>query len=180
MSSFTSAVAPGEYNDDDEQLGKPSYRDVSGESSPHDHSAAQRVVREAVERQQMGLEGLGAVRFQLLKLVGRIERLHGQIAEAFAGQVFLPDVSPVARANRRRFNAYIEQQRQFTRLRGRAMELWMLACGMKREDDWAPLLIAQMQQNGAAKATQSNASQSSTGVKLSAVPDSASGRHHVC
>ena len=31
----------------------------------------------------------------------------------------------------------------------RADESWMLTCGMKREDDWVPLLIAQMQLDAA-------------------------------
>jgi hypothetical protein len=105
--------------------------DVSRDSSLHDHSAAQRVLREAIERQQIGLEGLQAARFQLLTLFERIERLGVQIDEAFGGNPFLPDVPPDALANRRRFNAYFEEHRQLTRLFGRAVELWMLRCGMK-------------------------------------------------
>lgn len=180
MSSFTSAVTPETHNDDQEKLGKPASRSTSSRSSLDSHSAAQRVLREAVERQQIGLEGLHAARSQLLKLFGRIERLGAKIDEAFGGQPFLPNVAPDAPANRRRFNAYFEKHRQLARLLGRAVELWMLTCGMKREDDWVPLLIAQMQQKATAKATESNASQSGTCVMSSGVPDSASRRRHVC
>jgi hypothetical protein len=153
---------------------------VRRESSQHDHSAAQRVLREAIERQQIGLEGLQAARDQLLTLFERIERLGGQIDEAFGGNPFLPDVPANSPANRGRFNAFLDEHRQLTRLFGRAVELWMLTCGMKREDDWVSLLIAQMQQKATVKATESNASQSGTGVMSSGVPDSASRRRHVC
>src|SRR5437763_14006832 len=84
MSSFTSVAAPEEI-----------------ESSRDDRSAAQRVLREAVERQQVGPQGLQAARFQLLNLFARIERLGAQIDEAFGGQPFLPDVPPDDRQNRR-------------------------------------------------------------------------------
>ena len=76
----------------------------------------------------MGLEDLQAVRRQLLKLFGRIERLGEQIDEAFAGQPFVPNLSPVAPANRRRFEAFLHEQKQVTILLGRALELWMLTC----------------------------------------------------
>lgn len=109
--------------------------DVSREPSLHDHSAAaQRMLSEAIERQQIGLEGLQAARIQLLKLFERIERLGGQIDEAFGGNPFLPHVPPEAPANRRRFNAYFEEHRQLTRLFGRAVELWMLTCGMSMRE----------------------------------------------
>jgi hypothetical protein len=147
MSSFTSAVAPETHNDDQEKLGKPASRSTSSRSSLDSHSAAQRGLREAVERQQIGLEGLHVARSQVLKLFGRIERLSGKIDEAFGGQPFLPNVAPDAPANRRRFNAYFEAHRQLDRRLGRALELWMLTCGMKREDDWVPLLIAEMNRN---------------------------------
>jgi hypothetical protein len=101
-------------------------------------------LREAIERQQLGLEGLQAARTQLLKLFGRIERFGGQIDLAFSGQAFLPNVPPDAQANRRRFNAYFEQHRQVTKLLGQALELWMITCGLKREDDWVPVLIEHM------------------------------------
>jgi len=127
MSSFTSVAAPEEI-----------------ESSRDDRSAAQRVLREAVERQQVGPQGLQAARFQLLNLFARIERLGAQIDEAFGGQPFLPDVPPDAPANRRRFNTYLEELKQVTNLLAQAVELWLLTCGMKRGDDWVPLIIEDM------------------------------------
>jgi hypothetical protein len=161
-------------------LGNPHNGVVSKESLLQDHSAVERMLKDATASQQVGLEGLPAVRYQLVKVFGRIDRLACKIDEAFAGQPFLPNLSADAPANRRRFNAYVEGQRKAIRLLGQAIELWMLTCGMKKEDDWVPLLIAEMHQNAAAKATQANASQSGTGVKSSAVPDLASRRRHVC
>src|SRR5438105_15902962 len=93
MSSFTSVAAPEEYNDDQKPLGKPAHRDRRIESSRDDRSAAQRVLSEAVERQQVGPQGLQAVRFQLLNLFARIERLGAPIDAAFGVQPFLPDVA---------------------------------------------------------------------------------------
>ena len=144
MSSFTAMAAPEEYNNDQKALGKPAHRDRRIESSRDDRSAAQRVLREAVERQQVGPQGLQAVRFQLLNLFARIERLGAQIDEAFGGQPFLPDVPPDAPANRRRFNTYLEELKQVTNLLGQAVELWLLTCGMKHGDDWVPLIIEDM------------------------------------
>ena len=52
-----------------------------------------------------------------------------------------------------RFNAYFENHRKATRWLQKALELCMVTCGLKREDDWVPLLIAQMRQNGARSRT---------------------------
>jgi hypothetical protein len=144
MSCFTSVAASEEYNDDQKPLGKPAHRDRRIESSRDDRSAAQRVLREAVERHQVGPQGLHAARFQLLNLFARIEGLGAQIDEAFGGQPFLPDVPPDAPTNRRRFNTYLEELKQVTNLLGHAVELWLLTCGMKRGDDWVPLIIEDM------------------------------------
>jgi hypothetical protein len=74
----------------------------------------------------------------------RIERLGEQIDEAFAGQPFLPNLPPDAPANRRRFNTFLQEDKQVTKLLAHALELWMLTCGMKREDDWVPVIIEDM------------------------------------
>ena len=144
MSSFTSVAAPEEYNDDQKPLGKRAHRDRRIESSRDDRSAAKRVLREDVERQQVGPQGLQAARLQLLNLFARIERLGAQIDDAPGGQPFLPDMPPDAPANRRRFNTYLEELKQVTNLLGHAVELWLLTCGMKRGDDWVPLIIEDM------------------------------------
>ncbi len=156
------------------------YNNPSSQPFKDDFSAAQRVLREAVEQQRVGLDGLQAARFQLLRSFARIERLGEKIDEAFAGQPFLPDLAPNAPANTRRFNAFLERHTQVTKLLKQTLELWMLTCGMKRGDDWVPLLIVQMQQHAAAKATQANADDRIHEAKASAVTDSAPMRNRVC
>jgi len=123
--------------------------DTSNEPSREHQSAAQRILVEAIERERVGLKGLPPARFQLLKTFGRIERLGEQIDEAFGGQAFWRDRPPNCPANRRRFNALLGFHSQVTRLLAKAIELWMLTCGMKREDDWVPLLIEERKQNAA-------------------------------
>jgi hypothetical protein len=152
----------------------------AGQSFKDDISEAQRVLKEAIEQQRVGLDGLQAARFQLLKLFARIERLGEKLDEAFAGRPFLPDLAANAPANTRRFNAYLERHSQVTNLLKRALDLWILTCGMKREDDWVPLLIVQMQQNAAAKATQANAGDGIKETKVSTGTDSAAARNRVC
>ncbi len=61
-----------------------------------------------------------------------------------AGQPFLPNSGPDAPANRRRVNTFLQEHMQVTKLLGYALELWMLTCGMKRDDDWVPLMIEDM------------------------------------
>jgi hypothetical protein len=53
-----------------------------------------------MERKEMGLEALMATRAQVLQLFGRIERLSGQVDEAFNGQVFMRNAGgPASPAN---------------------------------------------------------------------------------
>jgi hypothetical protein len=144
MSPFTSEAAPEQSNHHQKPPGKSAYRNRGIESYQDDDSEAQRALREAVERQQGGLEGLQAARWQLLKLFARIERLGEHIDRAFAGQPFLSDMAPDAPANLRRFKTYVELHKQTTKLLLHAVELWMLTCGMKREDDWVPAIIEDM------------------------------------
>jgi hypothetical protein len=59
--------------------------------------------------------------------------------------------------NTQRFNAYIANHKEATNLFNRALDVWMLACGMKSEDNWVPLLIENMRQGAAAKATEATA-----------------------
>jgi hypothetical protein len=83
----------------------------------------------------MGYEGLIAVRPQLLKLFGRIERLDEQLDQAFGGQAFFPNLPPTCPANLRRFNTYVELRSEVTRLLEKGIELWMLTCGIQRIPD---------------------------------------------
>src|SRR2546425_5050333 len=110
--------------------------------SPESDQLAEQFLRHAVENKVGGLDGLQAARLPLVKLFGRIERLHEKIDEAFGGQPFRPNLPPDCPANRRRFNTFLSEHKKVTKLLGYALELWSLACGLKREDDWIPLLIA--------------------------------------
>jgi len=127
---------------------RPGPRQPSGtlrrDSQPNspDESSADKLAAEA-NRPKLGLEGLREIQIQLLKLFGRIERCREKLDEAFAGQPFLPDVPPDCPANRRRFWVYLEEASALTELLWRAVELWMITCGMKWEDDWIPLLVVE-------------------------------------
>jgi hypothetical protein len=93
---------------------------------------------------RVGLDALEAPRLQALRLLLRTERLAQKIDEAFGGQPFFLNLAPTAPANRRRFNAYIELHRKTAKLLFRAVELYQLTCGLKREDDWVPVVIEDM------------------------------------
>jgi hypothetical protein len=59
----------------------------------------------------------------VMKLLMRSDLLFGRIEEAFAGQPFLPEVAPNARASQHRFNAYVGNQAQAAKLLGFAVNL---------------------------------------------------------
>ena len=160
--------------------GSKRYDTPSSQSFQDDLSEAQRVLREAIEQGRVGVDGLHAARFQLLKLFGRIERMGERIDEAFAGQPFLYNAPANAPANTRRFNAYLKRHTQVAKLLTRALELWMLTCGMKTGDDWVPLLILEAQQKAAAKAKEANTDTAVKNPKLSAVSDPTPTRSRVC
>jgi hypothetical protein len=107
-----------------------------------DESSADTLAAEA-NRPRLGLEGVRKIQIHLRKLFGRIECCREKLDEAFAGQPFLPDVPPDCPANRRRFWVYFEEASALMDLLCRAVELWMITCGMKWEDDWIPLLVAE-------------------------------------
>ena len=77
--------------------------------------------------------------------------MHELIDEAFAGNPFLPYAAPDSPVNRQRFNTCMANYKEVAKLFEKALDLWMLACGMKREDNWVPLLIENMRQTAAAK-----------------------------
>ena len=132
MSFFRSVTSPEDYKDHRNPLGKGASNHRRTKSSRDEHSQEHRVSGHGVDHEQVGLEGLWAVRCQLLKLFGRIERLGEQIDEAFAGQPLVPNLSPLHPTNRRRFEAFLHEQKQVTNLFGRALELWMLTCHLER------------------------------------------------
>jgi hypothetical protein len=77
-----------------------------------------------------------------------------------------------APSNTRRFTAYVERHTQVTKLLKRALELWMLTCGLKIEDDWVPLLVLEMQLNAAAKTRQACSQAGEKESRASAMPNS--------
>jgi hypothetical protein len=111
---------------------------------PTFNDLADQLLRQAVEDKVVGLDGLQAVRLRFVKLFGRIERMHEKIDEAFGGQPFLENLPPDCPANRRRFDTFFSEHKKVAELFGYALELWSFACGLKREDDWTPVLIADM------------------------------------
>jgi len=127
-------------------------QDSRRRSARRHRSQAKRVLGKSVKRRQIGLDGLHAAQFQLLTLFPRIHRMHESIDEAFAGSPFLLHVAPDSPLNRLRFNTYMASHKEVMRLLERTLDLWMLACGMKLEDNWVPLLIEDMRQRAAAKA----------------------------
>lgn len=115
-----------------------------------ERSLAQQFLAKAIERGLVGPEGLVATRVEVLNLFARIERLGGQIDQAFAGQAFLRNAGgPASPANRRRFNFYFDCHSKLAGLLFKATELWALTCGMKMEDDWVPITIVCMNQQAA-------------------------------
>jgi hypothetical protein len=94
-------------------------------------SSAQRMLREAIEQQKMGLDGLMAVRYQLTGVFSRILRLQEQIDDAFGGQLFDQDLPLLSPANVRRCNAFMLSQGKALRLMFRAIEAWVLTCGVR-------------------------------------------------
>lgn len=123
------------------------------QSSLKYRSQAKRALRKSVEQRRIGLDVLQAAQFQVLKLFARVQRLHDSIDEAFAGSPFLPGVAPNAPVNTQRFTACLARHTEVAKLFKRALDLWMLAGGMKLEDNWVPLLIENMRQTVAAKGT---------------------------
>jgi hypothetical protein len=61
------------------------------------------------------------------QLLERIHGIHEKIDEAFAGQPFLPNLSPLDFANRQRFNTYFGFHKEVTKLVARAMDLYAFA-----------------------------------------------------
>jgi hypothetical protein len=112
--------------------------------TPEFDDLVDRFLRQVIENKVVGLDGLQAARLTLVKLFGRIERLQQKIDEAFCGTPFLLNLPPDCPANRRRFNMYFNEHRKATLLIGYALELWSFTCGMKREDDWTPVLVAEI------------------------------------
>lgn len=147
MTSLRTAAASKKCKDKRKQRKK---EQTCKECLRAERSLAQQFLAKAIERGQVGPEGLVATRVEVLDLFARVERLGGQIDQAFAGQAFLRNAGgPASPANRRRFNAYFECHSKLAGLLFTAIKLWALTCGMKMEDDWVPITIVCMNQQAA-------------------------------
>ena len=104
---------------------------------------------EAIERRLVGPAGLRAVQLQLIIEFGRIQSLGEEIARAFSGIAFRLDRGPTCPENRRRFNACIGCFERHFRLLKKAIELWAFTCGMKPDEEWAPMVIVEMDRQAA-------------------------------
>ena len=102
------------------------------------------LVRQALRDEASGLDRMTIPRLCVVKLFARIERLSGQIDEAFTGQPFMPHLPPDAPLNVRRCKTYLQLHQGNTKLLEHAIRLWMLTYGMKPEDDWSPIVAEHM------------------------------------
>ena len=64
-----------------------------------DFLRTQQMLKEAMEQQKIGLDGLTTTRPLLFKVLCRIVRLQEQIDAAFGGQSFNPKFGPLSPAN---------------------------------------------------------------------------------
>ena len=119
-------------------------------SSRKHRTESTKALRQAAQQRRVGPDGLQAAQFQLIKVFARIRKLHDSLDEAFA-QPFLDGIAPNAPPNTHRFNACLDGYARVANLLGQALELWMLACGMKQKDNWVPLLIEEMRQKAAGR-----------------------------
>ncbi len=142
--------------------------------APRLDDPADQPLRQAVENKVVGLDGLQAARLAIAQLFGRILRLQEKLDEAFAGHPFLPNLSATCPANRRRFNTYFREFSKVTGLLGYALELWCLTCGMKREDDWTPIHVADINRSALIEAYRQNLNQNAA---ASAKPAPGEGPH---
>ena len=109
------------------------------------HKAAARNNHSPDEEQS---ESLLEARAQIIELLVRIQHLKNLSDHAFEGRIFLPNLAPDAPANRRRFDAYIEQQRQVLKLTGKAVDLWMTSFGLRPGESWLRMVFDEMMPKG--------------------------------
>jgi hypothetical protein len=81
-------------------------------------------------RQWSGIDCMALPRSHVLKLFERTEHIDAQIEEAFAFEMFVPDLPPQGPINRERYTAYLRAHMQKTELLGKAIELWLLTFGV--------------------------------------------------
>ncbi|MFZ0807955.1 MAG: hypothetical protein WAN03_17310, partial [Candidatus Sulfotelmatobacter sp.] len=93
-------------------------------------------------------ESLLEARAQIIELLVRIQRLKKLSDHAFEGRIFLPSLAPDAPANRRRFSAYVEQQRQVLKLTRKAVDVWMASFGLRPGESWLRMVSDEMMAKG--------------------------------
>jgi hypothetical protein len=72
-------------------------------------------------------------KLQILKLLLRIERLSLEINVAFGDEPSLPGLSPTCPANRRRFEAFLDEQLRVARLIHQLVDLYLTTFGPEEE-----------------------------------------------
>ena len=97
---------------------------------------------------QNEVESLLEARARIIKLLVRIRHLKNLSDHALEGRIFLPNLAPDAPANRRRFSAYVEQQRQVLKLTHKTVDLWMTSFGLRPEESWLRMLFDEMMAKG--------------------------------
>lgn len=71
---------------------------------------------------------------------GQVVRAHSEDARVHRRRFCRKTVSAGHSSERAcEFNAYVKRHTEVAKLFNRALEGWMLACGMKREDNWVPI-----------------------------------------
>jgi hypothetical protein len=73
-------------------------------------------------------------RLRVMRLLQQIDRLALKIDVAFGGEPFLPGLSPTCPANRRRFEAFLDEQIRVARLIHQLRDLYRVNCAPKEED----------------------------------------------
>ena len=120
--AVSSTHAPKKSSQDEGGLGGKAQRNTTKENST------------ANEPSPASLEeysaSLYAIRSNLLKFFELIEHSAALIDAAYARYPFLLHLPPDAPANRRRFNTYLDQYRQVSKLLFNALELWRLSFGI--------------------------------------------------
>jgi hypothetical protein len=99
---------------------------------------------DAIQGEVMGSDRMRAPRIRIAKFLMRADRMFDKIDQAFEHEPFLTELPPDAAVNRNRFQAYVQAYGEASKLLGQALDLWMLSCGVKRDDDWARIAIEQM------------------------------------
>jgi hypothetical protein len=110
-------------------------RSIEIETTKMSENAAPDVFLESAEYwQRRNLDARKLAQMLSMKLLVRTDNLFGQIAEAFAGQPFIPDIAPDDAKNQHRFTAYITDCMLVSKLMHRAVDLIQIIADTPMED----------------------------------------------